>query len=769
MADLKLGNIKPVGADNVVVDGKYVKGGFVVVSSTTERDALKGSSGENIVNGSLCYCTGDSKFYQYNGTQWVEKTFGATSDATTTASGLMSAADKAKLDGIATEANKYVHPSTHAASMITGLATVATSGSYNDLTNKPTIPTDTNQKVKTGSVTFGANDTVEFVAGSNVAISGDATNKKITISSTDSYSHPTYDSKASGLYKITVDNGHVSATTAVTKADITSLGIPAQDTTYSNATTGKDGLMSKTDKANLDTIVTSFSSDDSNTTIDTVKEVLKAFENAPEGTNIANALAAKSNVGHNHEVTTAKAAPQAHTHNVTVSGTTGANNGTAVTAVTGVAADGTATVLTGVKASGTDTFIKTINGGEGTLTSNTTTDNGIKYVESVTHTGASLTGTKTFNTDAIKDVTLSASTTNTDGPAYIESVTHTAASLGGTKTFNTDAIKSVTLSASTTTSDGPKYVESISGSAPTLTGDTTFVKTQGTFNAGTTPVSSASFSGTKTNSLVTAATTKYLHLNAGTTPASGATPSHTSTNSGANSGSGVSAVNASYSAGVLTLSAVTAAPNSHTHTYDKTTSVSLTAGTAPSLTCNTTSTDGTAVITGVTKGDYTPVGSISLTRGTAPSLGAATTGTVGLDGGEYTATTKYMKAAGTAASTGTVTISGGSITPVTKYMKKTTTAASTGTVGISGGSTTTSTKYLHHSHTPASSATTGTAVTGVASDGTAKVLTGVKASSTASVAPSGHAHSYGNTTALTTGTNSGTAVDAVTELADATN
>ncbi len=76
MAELKLGNIKPVGADNVVVDGKYVKGGYVVVSDTAERNALKGASGENIVNGSLCYCTGDSKFYQYNGTDWVEAILG---------------------------------------------------------------------------------------------------------------------------------------------------------------------------------------------------------------------------------------------------------------------------------------------------------------------------------------------------------------------------------------------------------------------------------------------------------------------------------------------------------------------------------------------------------------------------------------------------------------------------------------------------------------------------------------------------------------------
>lgn len=35
----------------------------------------------------------------------------------------------------------YTHPTSHPASMITGLADVATSGSYDDLSNKPTIPT----------------------------------------------------------------------------------------------------------------------------------------------------------------------------------------------------------------------------------------------------------------------------------------------------------------------------------------------------------------------------------------------------------------------------------------------------------------------------------------------------------------------------------------------------------------------------------------------------------------------------------------------------
>lgn len=73
------------------------------------------------------------------------------SAATTSAAGLMSAADKTKLDGIATGANKYTHPS--------------------------------------------------------------------------------YTAKSSGLYKVTVDaSGHVSAATAVAKADITGLGIPASDT-----------------------------------------------------------------------------------------------------------------------------------------------------------------------------------------------------------------------------------------------------------------------------------------------------------------------------------------------------------------------------------------------------------------------------------------------------------------------------------------------------------------------------------------------------------
>ena len=59
----------------------------------------------------------------------------------------------------------YTHPTTHPASMITGLATVATSGSYNDLKDKPNgIPTTggtlNGDLIVTGSLTVKGNSTV---------------------------------------------------------------------------------------------------------------------------------------------------------------------------------------------------------------------------------------------------------------------------------------------------------------------------------------------------------------------------------------------------------------------------------------------------------------------------------------------------------------------------------------------------------------------------------------------------------------------------------
>lgn len=81
-------------------------------------------------------------------------------------------------------------------------------------------------------------------------------NIKIDGSETTVYTHPAHTAKSEGLYKVTVDaQGHVSAATPVAKADITGLGIPAQDTTYTDVVAGgASGLMIGADKTKLDGI-----------------------------------------------------------------------------------------------------------------------------------------------------------------------------------------------------------------------------------------------------------------------------------------------------------------------------------------------------------------------------------------------------------------------------------------------------------------------------------------------------------------------------------
>lgn len=64
----------------------------------------------------------------------------------------------------------YTHPASHPASMITGLADVATSGDYNDLGNKPTIPTVPDSLPANG----GNADTVDGKHASDFATAGHA-------------------------------------------------------------------------------------------------------------------------------------------------------------------------------------------------------------------------------------------------------------------------------------------------------------------------------------------------------------------------------------------------------------------------------------------------------------------------------------------------------------------------------------------------------------------------------------------------------------------
>ena len=83
-------------------------------------------------------------------------------NATTSAAGLMSAADKTKLDGIAAGATKVTDTT------VSGWGYIK---SY----------TDTNQKISSGTTTFGANDTIEIKAGTNITVDASSATKTITI------------------------------------------------------------------------------------------------------------------------------------------------------------------------------------------------------------------------------------------------------------------------------------------------------------------------------------------------------------------------------------------------------------------------------------------------------------------------------------------------------------------------------------------------------------------------------------------------------------
>ena len=81
-------------------------------------------------------------------------------------------------------------------------------------------------------------------------------NIKIDGVETPVYTHPTTSAVAAGFKKVgNDDKGHVVLGADVTKQDIVALGIPAQDTTYSDVVAGgASGLMSGADKTKLDDI-----------------------------------------------------------------------------------------------------------------------------------------------------------------------------------------------------------------------------------------------------------------------------------------------------------------------------------------------------------------------------------------------------------------------------------------------------------------------------------------------------------------------------------
>ena len=168
--------------------------------------------------------------------------------ATQSTNGLMSAADKTKLDGIAENANNYTHPSYTARA--SGLYKVTVDGTGHVSAVAAVAKSDiTALGIPESDTTYSAATT----SAEGLMSAADKTKLDGVTAGANKYTHPSYTARASGLYKVTVDGtGHVSAVAAVAKSDITALGIPESDTTYSAATTSAEGLMSAADKTKLD-------------------------------------------------------------------------------------------------------------------------------------------------------------------------------------------------------------------------------------------------------------------------------------------------------------------------------------------------------------------------------------------------------------------------------------------------------------------------------------------------------------------------------------
>lgn len=141
-------------------------------------------------------------------------------------------------------------------STITGkpsFATVATSGSYNDLSNKPTIPTKLptpNALTFTGAVTGtwdgSSAKTVNIPSGSSytLPLASNSTRGGIKLSSSTQGGTPNGITTTSGrTYAVQVNSDEQAV-----------VNVPWTNTTYSDATTSASGLMSASDKSKLNGI-----------------------------------------------------------------------------------------------------------------------------------------------------------------------------------------------------------------------------------------------------------------------------------------------------------------------------------------------------------------------------------------------------------------------------------------------------------------------------------------------------------------------------------
>lgn len=176
-----------------------------------------------------------------------------TTVATTSANGLMSSADKTKLDGVAANANNYSHPSTHPATMI------VEDGSHRFVTD-----------AQISSWDGKAETTVASTTANGLMSSSDKTKLNGIATNANNYSHPTGDGNLHVPATGTTNNGKFlkAGSTAgslswqtILAGDVSGLQAlldAKADSGHGHAvaTTGANGFMSSSDKSKLDGIAT---------------------------------------------------------------------------------------------------------------------------------------------------------------------------------------------------------------------------------------------------------------------------------------------------------------------------------------------------------------------------------------------------------------------------------------------------------------------------------------------------------------------------------
>ena len=413
------------------------------------------------------------------------------SEATTDTAGLMSAADKTKLNGIATGANKTIVDSSLSSSSTnpvqnkvinTALAAKAPLASP-ALTGTPTAPTaaagtNTTQIATTAfvksavdtsasglkifkTVTVGdtslvadsATDTLTLEAGANVTLTPDATNDKITIAATDTtYSEATTDAAglmsaadktklngiATGANKTTVDSSLSSTSTNPVQNKVINTALAAKAPLASPALTGTPTAPTATAGTNTTQIATTaFVKSAVDTASTAVSAAVRSFSKVKVGSTTVEADSATDTLtleaGDNVTIT-----PDATNDKVTITATD-TTYSEATTDAAGLMSAADKTKLNGIATGANKTTV------DSSLSSTSTNPVQNKVINTALGTKAplaspALTGTPTAPTAAAGTNTTQIATT-----AFVKAAVDTSAS--GLKIFKTITIGDTSIAA----------------------------------------------------------------------------------------------------------------------------------------------------------------------------------------------------------------------------------------------------------------------------------------------------------------------------------